>query len=108
MKIIIRDHVRHNSVSYKVLNYAMFKSRIGDGTFSVNDYLNFCLRMYKPSDVKRAVVSLIRHGHLRKLKTGQFMFVQTNVIAKLNNAYNQTQWSKQRNMGNKEEENASY
>jgi hypothetical protein len=108
VKIIIRDNVRHNSVSYKVLNYAMFKSRIGDGTFSVNDYLNFCLRMYKPSDVKRAVVSLIRHGHLRKLKTGQFMFVQTNVIAKLNNAYNQTQWSKQRNMGNKEEENASY
>lgn len=105
MKIIIRDHVRYNSVSYKVLNYAMFKSRIGDGTFSVNDYLTFCLKMYKPSDVKRAVASLIRYGHLRKLNTGRLMFVQTNVIAKLNRAYNQTQWSKQRN---KEEENASY
>ena len=108
MKIIIRDHVRHGGVGYKVLNYALFKSRIGDGTFSVNDYLNFCLNMYTPSDVKRAVVSLIRYGHLRKLKTGQFMFVQTNVIAKLNNAYSKTQWSTQRNTGQKEEENASY
>jgi len=104
VRIIIRDHVRHNSVSYKVLNYALFKSRIGDGTFSVNDYLNFCLKMYKPSDVKRAVVSLIRYGHLRKLKTGRLMFVQTNVIAKLNHAYTETLWSKQKN---KEEENAS-
>lgn len=106
MKIIIRDHVRHNSVSYKVLNYALFKSRIGDGTFSINDYINFCLKMYKPSDVKRAVASLIRYGHLRKLKTGKLMFVQTNVITKLNHAYNQTLWDKQR--GNKEEVNASY
>jgi hypothetical protein len=97
--------VRHNSVSYKVLNYALFKSRHGDGTFSVNDYLNFCLKMYKPSDVKRAVVSLIRYGHLRKLNTGRLMFVQTNVISKLNHAYTETQWSKQKN---KEEENASY
>lgn len=108
MKIIIRDHVRHNGVSYKVLNYALFKSRIGDGTFSVNDYLEFCLKMYKPSDVKRAVASLIRYGHLRKLKTGRLMFVQTNVITKLNKAYNQSQWNKQRTMGQKEEENASY
>lgn len=106
MKIIIRNHVRHNSVSYKVLNYALFKSRIGDGTFSINDYINFCLKMYKPSDVKRAVASLIRYGHLRKLKTGRLMFVQTNVIAKLNHAYNQTLWDKQR--GNKEEISASY
>ncbi len=98
--------MRHNSVSYKVLNYALFKSRIGDGTFSINDYINFCLKMYKPSDVKRAVASLIRYGHLRKLKTGKLMFVQTNVIAKLNHAYNQTLWDKQR--GNKEEINASY
>ena len=105
MKIIIRDHVRHNSVSYKVLNYALFKSRIGDGTFSINDYLNFCLKMYKPSDVKRAVVSLIRYGHLRKLNTGRLRFVQTDVIAKLNDAYNQSLWSFQKN---KEEENASY
>jgi len=105
VRIIIRDHVRHNSVSYKVLNYALFKSRIGDGTFSVNDYLNFCLKMYKPSDVKRAVVSLIRYGHLRKLKTGRLMFVQTDVIAKLNHAYTETLWIKQKN---KEEENASY
>lgn len=105
MKIIVRDHVRHNGVGYKVLNYALFKSRIGDGTFSVDDYLNFCLKMYKPSDIKRAIVSLVRYGHLRKLKTGRFMFVQTNVIAKLNHAYNQTQWGKQR--GNKEEEYAS-
>jgi hypothetical protein len=96
--------VRHNSVSYKVLNYALFKSRIGDGTFSINDYINFCLKMYKPSDVKRAVASLIRYGHLRKLKTGRLMFVQTNVIAKLNHAYNQTLWDKQTN---KEEINAS-
>lgn len=105
MKIIIRDHVRHNGVSYKVLNYALFRSRIGDGTFSVNDYLNFCLKMYKPSDVKRAVVSLIRYGHLRKLNTGRLMFVQTDVLAKLNDAYNQSLWSFQKN---KEEENASY
>jgi len=105
VKIIIRDHVRHNSVSYKVLNYALFKSRIGDGTFSINDYLNFCLKMYKPSDVKRAVVSLIRYGHLRKLNTGRLRFVQTDVIAKLNDAYNQSLWSFQKN---KEEENASY
>lgn len=105
MKIIIRDHVRHNGVSYKVLNYALFKSRIGDGTFSINDYLNFCLKMYKPSDVKRAVVSLIRYGHLRKLNTGRLRFVQTDVIAKLNDAYNQSLWSFQKN---KEEENASY
>jgi len=105
VRIIIRDHVRHNSVSYKVLNYALFKSRIGDGTFSVNDYLNFCLKMYKPSDVKRSVAALIRYGHLRKLKTGRLMFVQTNVIAKLNHAYTETLWNKQKN---KEEENASY
>lgn len=105
MKIIIRDHVRHNGVSYKVLNYALFRSRIGDGTFSINDYLNFCLKMYKPSDVKRAVVSLIRYGHLRKLNTGRLRFVQTDVIAKLNDAYNQSLWSFQKN---KEEENASY
>lgn len=98
--------MRHGGVGYKILNYALFKSRIGDGTFSVNDYLNFCLNMYKPSDVKRAVASLIRYGHLRKLKTGQFMFVQTNVIAKLNNAYNQSMWGTQR--GNKEEISASY
>ncbi len=108
MKIIIRDHVRHNGVGYKVLNYALFKSRLGDGTFSVNDYLNFCLRMYKPSDIKRAVASLIRYGHLRKLKNGRLMFVQTNVITKLNTAYNQTLWVQPKRTKQKEEENASY
>lgn len=102
MKIIIRDHVRYNGVSYKILNYARFKSRIKDGTFSVNDYITFCSKMFKPSDVQRAVGTLVRYGHLRKLKNGRIAYVNTKVLTKLDVAYRQTMWNNTINK-NKEE-----
>ena len=92
------------TTAYKILNYARFKSRIKDGTFSANDYITFCVKMFKPSDVQRAVGTLVRYGHLRKLKNGRIAYVNTGVLTKLDVAYKETMWNSMVSWNKNEEE----
>ena len=92
-KIIIRDHVRYGGVSYKVLNYARFKSRFNDGTFSLDEYIVFSNSMFSPSDVKRSITNLARNGHVLKLQNGRARYIETGVLQQLENAYRETLWA---------------
>lgn len=80
---IIVQRVKYASLSYRILNYAKFKSRIGDGCFSVNNYQNFLSKSLRPSDVIRSVNSLLNNGHLVKVGGERFRFVDTQVLAQI-------------------------
>lgn len=91
--IIIKDRVKYGGVSYKVLNYARFKSRLSNGSFSIQEYLHFCNGRYKPSDVQRAINSLAQNGHVSKLENSRYRYIESGVLRKLENAYKKTMWS---------------
>lgn len=91
--IIIQDRVKYGSVSYRVLNYARFKSRLNHGSFSIQEYLHFCNNQYKPSDIQRAINSLAHNGHVGKLENGRYRYIESGVLGKLDNAYRKTLWA---------------
>lgn len=91
--IIIKDRVKYGSVSYRVLNYARFKSRIHCGTFSIPEYLHFCNGRYRPSDVQRAIDSLIHNSHVQQTANSRYRYIESGVLRKLENAYRKTMWS---------------
>lgn len=88
-------------MSFKLMHYARFRSRHGDGTFSVPEYKLFRVNSVKPSDIERAIESLVRNGHLRDVGKGRFRFVDTNVLAELDFAYKETLWNKNKNSRNR-------
>jgi len=90
---IIQGRVKYGSVSYKILNYARFKSRFGSGTFTAAEYLAFCNGQYKPSDIQRAINSLIQNKHMSKAGDGRYRYVESGVLRKLENAYKKTLWA---------------
>lgn len=90
---IIKSNVRYGGVSYRVLNYARFKSRFNDGTFSVDEYQSFSNETFKPSDVKRSINALARNGHVLKLQNDRARYVETGVLQQLENAYRKTLWA---------------
>jgi len=92
---IIFDGVKYNSVGYKVLSYAKFRSRLEDGTFTVENYLKFRFNQVKPSDVKRAVDALVRNGHLQKIEDGRYRFTESGVLFKLNSTHQAHMYEKQ-------------
>lgn len=93
--IIIVDRVKHNGIGYKILTYARFRSRIEDGTFSVEDYLKFRFHHVRPSDVKRAAETLVRNGHMQKIGTDKYQYVETGVLFKLNSAHKTSMYENQ-------------
>ena len=95
--IIIKGRVKYGSVGYKVLNYARFKSRFNDGTFSAAEYLSFCNGQYKLSDIQRAIGSLDQNRHVRKAGNGRYRYIESGVLRQLENAYKQTLWAATRN-----------
>lgn len=103
--IIIHDYVKFGGIGYKVLSYARFKSRIKDGTFSVNDYLAFRFNSVKPSNVRRAVETLVKHGHLKKLNNDRYQYLETGVLRKLDTSYKQSLWNNSAANGKKKIEN---
>lgn len=84
-------------MSYKLMHYARFRSRQGDGTFSALEYKLFRVNSVKPSDIERSIKSLVRNGHLSDVGRGRFKFVDTNVLAELDFAYKETLWNKSKN-----------
>lgn len=95
--IIIKGRVRYGGVGYRVLNYARFKSRFNDGTFSAAEYLSFRNGGYKLSDIQRAIGSLDQNSHVRKAGNGRYRYVESGVLIQLENAYKQTLWAAVRN-----------
>ncbi len=91
--IIIQGRVRYGSVGYKVLNYARFKSRFGDTTFSIKEYQSFSGGQYKPYDVQRAVDALVGNGHVKKVTADKYRYIESGVLGRLENAYRKTLWA---------------
>jgi len=94
---IIKDKVQHGSLAYKILNYARFMNRQGDGTFSVAQYQEFRFKSIRPSYIKRAIDSLVRNGHLQKIGEDRYKYIETNVLYVLESAYKETLWKKAKN-----------
>jgi len=80
------NRVAYGGIGYKILNYAKFRLRHGDG-FSVDDYVSFSNYQYRKSDVGRSVRSLVRNGHLRILDDGRACYVETGILSRLDLAY---------------------
>lgn len=94
---IIKDKVQHGSLGYRILNYARFMNRQGDGTFSVAQYQEFRFKSVKPSYIKRSIDSLVRNGHLQKIGQDRYKYIETNVLYSLESAYKETLWKKAKN-----------
>ena len=90
--IIISQRVQHASISYLVLNYARFKSRIGDRCFSIEDYQNFRIAPPRKSNLQRAIDSLLKNGHLKKMANGRYRYVETKVLSQLDSRYMESMW----------------
>ncbi len=94
---IIKGKIKYGSLSHKILNYARFMSRQGDGTFSNADYKKFRFNAVKPSYIQRAINSLLRNGHVRKIGEDRYKFIETNCLAQLDFSYKETLWAKAKN-----------
>lgn len=94
---IIKSKVQYGSLAYKILNYARFMNRQGDGTFSVAKYQEFRFKGVKPSYIKRSIDSLLRNGHLQKIGEDRYKYVETRVLFELDSAYKETLWRKAKN-----------
>lgn len=91
---IIRQRVQHGSLGYQILNYARFRSRQMDGTFSIQEYQEFRYNRVKPSYVSRAINSLVKNKHLQKLPNNRYKFTDTGVLDELGILYKDTLWVK--------------
>jgi predicted transcriptional regulator of viral defense system len=90
--IIISQRVQHASISYLILNYARFRSRIGDRCFSIEDYQKFVINPTKKSNLQRAVDSLLKNGHLKKMANGRYRYIETKVLTQLDSKYMDSMW----------------
>lgn len=95
--LIIKQKVKYGSLGYKILNYARFMSRQGDGAFSVEQYREFRYKSVKPSCIKRAIDGLVRNGHLQKIRDDRYRYTETNVLYELDYAYKDTLYRKVKN-----------
>lgn len=91
--IIISQRVRHASISYLVLNYARFKSRIGDRCFSIDDYRQFVTYYVRRSNLQRAIDSLLKNGHLKKISDDRYRYIDTKVLTELDFRYKESMWT---------------
>jgi len=91
---IIKQRVKHGSLGYKILNYARFRSRQGDGTFSVKEYQEFRYNSIRPSYINRAIDSLVKNKHLQKMPNDRFKFTDTGALHQLEHLYKETLWVK--------------
>ncbi len=94
---IIRQKVQHGSLGYKILNYARFRSRQKDGTFSVEEYKEFIYGSVRPSYIGRAVDALVRNGHLQKMDNERYRFTDTGVLHELDYMHKNILFRKARN-----------
>lgn len=86
------SNIQYGGISYKVLSYARFKSRLKDGTFSADEYQIFSQGKFKPSDVKRSIGALARNGHLLDLQNNRVRYIESGVLGQLDNAYRKALW----------------
>lgn len=71
--------IKRGSTSYYVLNYARFRSRQKDGTFTCQDYNEFRVSRIKPSYITRAVNSLTRLGLLQKMQNDSYKITEKGI-----------------------------
>ena len=79
MRSPIKHGVKYGSVTHYILNYAKMKSRIKDGTFSVDEYHAFRQKIDRPSSLRRSVETLVKYGHLQKVSANRFKFTETGL-----------------------------
>jgi hypothetical protein len=91
---IIRQKVKHGSLGYKILNYARFRSRQKDGTFSIKEYQEFIYNSIRPSYINRAIDSLVRNKHLQKLPNDRYKFTDSGALDELEHLYKETLWTR--------------
>lgn len=75
----IKHGVKYGSVTHYILNYAKMKSRIKDGTFSVDEYHLFRQKIDRPSSLQRSVDTLVKNGHLLKVPGNRYKFTETGM-----------------------------
>ena len=90
--IIISQRVQHASPSYLILNYARFRSRIGDRCFSIDDYKKFVIHPTGKFNLQRAVDSLLKNGHLEKVTDDRYRYIDTKVLTELDSRYKESMW----------------
>ena len=90
--VIISQRVQHASPSYLILNYARFRSRIGDRCFSIDDYKKFVIHPTGKRNLQRAVDSLLKNGHLEKVTDDRYRYIDTKVLTELDSRYKESMW----------------
>ena len=80
MNRIIKMGVVYGSMSHYILNYAKMRSRIGDGTFKVEDYHKFRQKSDAPYVLNRSVSTLVKHGHLQKIDDQKLKFTENGMM----------------------------
>jgi len=101
MGTIVVKKVQYGSLSYKVLLYARFRGRQGDGCFQGHDYLKFKVSPIRPTYLGRSMSSLVRNGHLEVMGKRGYKITPQGVdcLNKLGIAYRETLNVGSRNRG---------
>jgi len=101
MGTIVVKKVQYGSLSYKVLLYARFRGRQGDGCFQGHDYLKFKVSPIRPTYLGRSMSSLVRNGHLEVMGKRGYKITPQGVdcLNKLGIAYRETLYVGSRNRG---------
>lgn len=87
---IITKRVQYGSLSYRILNYARFKTRLDDGCFSADDYQSFLSNPIKPSVLSKSIKTLLKNGHLETASKDRYRFVDNDVLKELDLRYKDT------------------
>lgn len=84
--------VQYGSLSYKVLLYARFKGRQGDGCFLEQDYLKFRVSPVRPTYLGRSLSFLMRNKHIERMGKRGYKITPQGVdcLNKLGVAYRET------------------
>ena len=73
---IVKHGVKYSSITHYMLNYAKMKSRIGDGTFSLDEYRSFRQKADNITNLKRSIDTLLRNGHIQKVSSNRYKFTE--------------------------------
>ena len=73
---ILRNGVKYGSLTHYMLNYAKMKSRIADGTFSIDEYREFRQKLDNPTNLRRSVGILEKYGHIQKVSSNRYRFTE--------------------------------
>lgn len=72
----MRNGVKYGSLTHYMLNYAKMKSRIADGTFSIDEYREFRQKLDNITNLRRSINTLEKYGHIQKVSSNRYRFTE--------------------------------